>query len=157
MFLQLCTQKTKSLSATTWSLTCRQGLPRMAQYTAPHHAFARYPWCVNNTYKIKFKRKGGWIRSFSNWCTPYVFKFGYGHPVVQLGQRLFRHRYKRYLTQHCMLWTYADAELPRLAVNTPGIKAFNCYTQRGIRGSCFYLLKRKGKESKYTALKSKIF
>lgn len=109
------------------------------------------------TTKIKFKRKGGWIRSFKNWSTPYLFKFGFGHLTTQLGIGVYRHRHKRYLTQHCMLWSHCpnfQSPLVKFAVQ---VKPFNCYTLRGIRTSRFFLLKRKGKESKYTHLKSKIF
>lgn len=139
---------------TTWTRGWRL-TPMYARMTLP--SYRQHPWGNNRTIKIKFKRKGGWIRSFKNWGTPYLYKFGYGHPTLQLGAGTYRHRYKRYLSQHCMLWAYSEQLQPTNVLQAKHVKPFNCYTLRGIRPSRYWLLKRKGKESKYTHLKSKIF
>lgn len=114
-------------------------------------------WHYKHTHKIKFQRKGGWIRTFKNWNNPHLYKFGYGHPVLQLTPSTCRHRHKRYLSQHCIVWVYNTHVIPTNATQAVSVKPFNCYTKRGIRTSRFWLLKRKGKESKHAHLKSKIF
>jgi hypothetical protein len=112
---------------------------------------------MSMTLKIKFKRKGGWIRTFHNWPKPILCKFGYGHPSIRLYNTTARHRHKRHLSQHCIVWVTHHAHVALDLLKILHIKPFNHYTKRGIRTSRFWLLKRKGKESKYTHLKSKIF
>jgi hypothetical protein len=123
----------------------------------PMLAPQQYPWLYNYTNKIKFKRKGGWIRSFNCIYNPVKVKFGYGHPTWILVYNHPRHRYKRYLSQHCIIWItsyFTNKNISNLVID---LRPFNGYTMNGIRNSKFFLLKRKGKDSKYTHLKSKIF
>lgn len=155
MFLQLRSPQSPQTPSTLQllTLTTRTPIPGPLDATPPRALL----WNVNATTKIKFKRKGGWIRTFKNWSNPHLLKFGYGHPVLQPHYGTHRHRYKRHLSHHCIVWAGIQplkAQYIQTIVNT---KPFNCYTLRGIRTSRFYLLKRKGKESKYTKLKSKIF
>lgn len=159
MFLQFSSSQPAQAQQTSklLALFYKQNVPAATPQSPLLKKLQICPWATNCTAKIKFKRKGGWIRTFNNWLVPYLYKFGYGHPTVQFGIGTYRHRYKRYLTQHCMLWTHPDALWPTHIYYTPQIKPFNKYTKRGIRASKFRLLKRKGKESKYTHLKSKIF
>jgi hypothetical protein len=92
------------------------------------------------------------------WPALITLRFGYGHPVrvVYAGVRLMRH--KRYLAYHLLLLIGGPqpgtANLAR-AVRRP--RPFNAYTRRGIRLGRQALLLRRGKESQYTKLKSKIF
>lgn len=159
MFLHLQPTQSTQIFSTSQVLSYAHNKPSLISWSRSLKGTQQptHPWNVNTTIKIKFKRKGGWIRSFSNWLTPYRFKFGYGHPVIQFGTGSYRHRYKRYLTQHCIIWAHANRIQPDAVYNATSVKPFNCYTQRGIRTSRFFLIKRKGKESKYTHLKSKIF
>ncbi len=123
----------------------------------PHFQKHYVTFKINTTTKIKFKRKGSWIRTFKCAPAPVLLRFGYGHQVWLLNFRHTKHRHKRYLTHHCLIWataTHVSLPLPQRLVAT---RPMNIYSRRGIRFGRFVLKKRKGKESKYTALKSKIF
>lgn len=85
-------------------------------------------------------------------------KFGYSHPVRYIYSQLRLLRHKRYLAYHMLLLI----GLPHDAAGVVGgllrgVRAFNPYTKRGIRHGRQLTVLRKGKESQYTKLKSKIF
>ena len=124
----------------------------------PHYFQKNYiNFKTNLTTKIKFKRKGSWIRTFKQAPSPVLLRFGYGHQTWLLNFRHFKHRHKRYLTHHCLIWvtaTHVNIPTPQRLVS---LRPMNIYSRRGIRFGRFVLKRRKGKESKYTALKSKIF
>ena len=109
-------------------------------------------------YKMVFKRKGGWMHIRGRWPYYLTMKFGYSHPVRYIHSQLALLRHKRYLAYHMLLLI----GLPRDAACVVGgllrgVRAFNPYTKRGIRHGRQLTVLRKGKESQYTKLKSKIF
>jgi hypothetical protein len=85
-------------------------------------------------------------------------KFGFGH-CVRIGIDGLRClRRKKHLARHSLLlvgplWFYS-LEVARCVRDK---RVMGAYTKRGIRLSRQHFYKRKGKESRYTALKSKIF
>lgn len=117
-----------------------------------------YPTLTRNTTsKLKFKRKGSWMRFWRNWPGFRTFKVGYGHPLIRSQGRIHKLRFKRLLTHHCIITTGCGPTIKTLDQILTHAKKFNYYTLRGIRTGRFWLRKRKGKESKYAHLKSKIF
>ena len=112
---------------------------------------------VNKTVKVKFKRKGGWMRVFKNTYSPILLKFGYAHRIWILNYSDIKHRYKRYLTHHCMLWITNTLTRTKTFVRAINVRPMDKYTMRGIRFSKFYIGRRQGKISKYRRLQNRIF
>jgi hypothetical protein len=111
-----------------------------------------------NIYKIVFKRKGAWINIRSLWPYCLTLKFGYSHPVRLLYNQLVFFRYKKHLAYHVFLIIGLSNMLTvKFASVIRGARRLNVYTRRGIRFARQKLIIRKGKESQYTKLKSKIF
>ena len=73
-------------------------------------------------------------------------------------QRLRLLRYKKYLAYHVLLVTGLLAvEQAQLGIILRDVRVINPYTQRGIRLARQQMTRRRGKESQYKKLKSKIF
>jgi hypothetical protein len=85
-------------------------------------------------------------------------KFGHGHPVrLNSGSQLVR-RYKKYLKYHSLiLFDMSTAMLSQRFSKILLVKEFNLYNWRGLRAARCLLIKKRGKESQYNKLKSKIF
>jgi hypothetical protein len=67
-------------------------------------------------------------------------------------------RHKRYLAYHMLLLVGQPHDVSgKVGSLLRGVRAFNAYTKRGIRHGRQLTVLRKGKESQYTKLKSKIF
>lgn len=108
--------------------------------------------------KITFKRKGGWMYIRRGWPTLLTFRFGYSHSVRASCDQLQLFRYKKYLAYHVLLVAgLLKGAHFRLGEAWRGVRPLNSYTKRGIRLSRQQLILRRGKESRYTKLKSKIF
>lgn len=109
-------------------------------------------------YKVVFKRKGGWMHIRGRWPYYLTMKFGYSHPVRYVHSQLALMRHKKYLAYHMLLLIGLPLDAARVVGGLlRGVRAFNPYTKRGIRHSRQLTVLRKGKESQYTKLKSKIF
>jgi hypothetical protein len=109
-------------------------------------------------FKIVFKRKGGWIHIRNMWPYYLSLRFGYSHPVRYKYNQLSYKRHKKHLAYHILLITGLDfISLYDYSLHLRNVRLFNSYTRRGIRYACQKVIYRKGKESQYTKLKSKIF
>jgi hypothetical protein len=109
-------------------------------------------------YKLAFKRKGGWMHIRGRWPYYLTLKFGYSHPVRYIHSQLRLMRHKRYLAYHMLLLVGQPHDVSgKVGSLLRGVRAFNAYTKRGIRHGRQLTVLRKGKESQYTKLKSKIF
>lgn len=92
------------------------------------------------------------------WPYCLTLKFGYGHPVRFPFAQVFFRRHKRYLAFHLLLLVgLAACAAAALARRVRGARPINPYTKRGIRCGRQRTMLRRGKESQYTKLKSKIF
>ena len=92
------------------------------------------------------------------WPFYLTMKFGYSHPVRYVHNQLRLLRHKKYLAYHMLLLVGLPHDVAgREGTLLRGVRAFNAYTKRGIRHGRQLTVLRKGKESQYTKLKSKIF
>lgn len=92
------------------------------------------------------------------WPFYLTLKFGYSHPVRYRHNQLRLMRHKKYLAYHMLVLVGQAYDVARAAGTVlRGVRPFNPYTKRGIRHGRQLTILRKGKESQYTKLKSKIF
>ena len=108
--------------------------------------------------KLKFKRKGSWMRIRRVWPSSISLKVGLGHyqRIGSLGNSAIR--YKKHLRRHSIFliglrWREVASILKQIRSYRP----MNACTKRGVRLGRQLFYRRQGKQSKYTALKSKIF
>ncbi len=119
------------------------------------------PRCSNKNSpifdKLQFKRKGSWILIRRTFPYLILLRFGTGHPAWHNISALNLVRFKKHLAYHGIAFILPPHTIPGLTSRLVSFKPLNCYTQRGLRAHRYCLLKRTGKESQYTQLKSKVF
>lgn len=109
-------------------------------------------------FKLCFKRKGGWIFTRPQWPCALIYKFGYSHPLRLCLGGLRTKIYKKYLLYHILLLSGAPFRcLQNFGALIRFTRPINMYSKRGVKFGRQQFLKRKGKDSQYTKLKSKIF
>jgi hypothetical protein len=108
--------------------------------------------------KLIFKRKGSWFYIRKLWPAALTFKFGHSHFLHLRAQGCLFKRYKKHLDYHGLLISGPNVlTLQQLGKYIQGARPLNSYTKRGIYLVRSKFIKRRGKESQYTKLKSKIF
>jgi hypothetical protein len=108
--------------------------------------------------KIQFRRKGGWITIRRSWPFCISVKIGYGHPIRYFYSHFGISRFKKYLKFHnlCLI-DINKLDLLYTIFKIIYLRYLNKYTWRGFKLARFLLIKKSGKESQYSKLKSKIF
>lgn len=112
----------------------------------------------HGTLKLQFKRKGSWLAFHRHKPALLWYRFGFSHPLCLFTTAPRLLRFKKHLAHHgLIIHLYSQSMLNCTLAHILRPRPFNIYTRRGIRPARFWLLKRVGKESQYTHLKSKIF
>ncbi len=108
--------------------------------------------------KLAFKRKGIWVNMRRLWPKLLTLKFGYGHYTRVVVPFYYYFRRKKYLKRHTLLLTsYYLSSLDVMQSLIRNYRPLNTHTKRGVRYARQFFIKRRGKESQYKKLKSKIF
>jgi hypothetical protein len=108
--------------------------------------------------KLKFKRKGSWMRLKRRWPQCISLKVGLGH-YQRIGSfDIIPIRYKKHLRRHSVFLVGLNWWNLLMTVKTIySFRPMNIYTKRGIRLARQPFFRKQGKLSRYTAMKSKIF
>ena len=111
-----------------------------------------------NCRKFYFRKKGAWVSYRRRW--PYIIttKFGRGHPYRIKNYIIFIRRFKRYIQFSNLLFLHIEKNnLDIFIKNFQTIQGLSVYTRRGLTLSRTIFIKKQGKISQYSKLKSKIF
>ena len=115
-------------------------------------------WNTTLGYKIKFKRKGSWMRLKRYWPQFVSLKVGLGHYQRINIDDMFPIRYKKHLRRHSILLLGCNwLKMGNSAKKIQSYRPMNSYTKRGIRLARQLFYRKQGKQNKYKALKSKIY
>lgn len=108
--------------------------------------------------KLYFRKKGAWVSYRRTWPRLLTAKFGYGHPFRVGGLVWYIKRFKRYVQFSNLLFMHFDPKVLQFFIQKfKTIRTFSPYIGRGLTLARRVFIKKRGKESQYTKLKSKVY